>query len=273
VDVDELYGLPPERFVPERNALARELRRAGRRDEAGEVAALSKPSVAAHAVNQLAREHKPQLRRLFEAGDALSEVQSEVLAGQADPRTLGEAAERERAAVSALVDATHELLVTEGLKASASVLERVSDTLHAAALDAEARPRVDQGRLERELRHVGLGVGAGGEAVIARTKGSRSKQPSVKNTRAEQAAARRQTEVRKRAEAAEAEARRQAKRAAEAVQRAERKRSQAAEALERAEAALAEAREEADAADQAHRRTQRESAVARADAPALDQLG
>jgi hypothetical protein len=273
VDVDQLYGLPPERFVPERNALARELRRAGRRDEAGEVAALSKPSVAAHAVNQLVREYKPELSRLFEAGDALSEVQAEVLSGQADGRTLGEAAERERAAVSALVDAAHELLGAEGLKASAGVLERVSDTLHAAALDGEARRRVDQGRLERELRHVGLGMGAGGEAVIARTKEKRSDQPSVKSTRAEQAAARRQAEARKRAEAAEAEARRHAERAAEAVGDAERKRSQAAEALERAETALAQSRGEADAADEAHRRAQRESALARADAPALDQLG
>ena len=283
MEVDELYGLSPEKFVAERNALARELRRAGRRDEAAEVAALRKPSVAARAVNQLAREHKPRLRRLFEAGDALSEVQSEVLAGQADGRTLGEAAERERAAVSELVDAARELLVAEGQEPSAGVLERVSDTLHAAALDDEARQPVQEGRLERELRHVGLGMRAGVDAAVAPATGKRPKQPSAKQAsakqasakqasakqssaeqpsaksqRAEQAAARRQAEARRRAEAAEAEAGRQAERAAKAVEGAERKRMRAAEALEQAEAALATGRESADAADLAHRRTQRE---------------
>ncbi len=259
MDVDELYGLPPERFVPERNALVRELRRAGRRDEAAEVAALRKPSVAAHVVNQLAREHEPQLHRLFEAGDALTEVQSEVLGGQADGRTLSQAAERERAAVLVLVDAARESLAAEGLQASATVLERVSDTLHAAALDDEARQPVQQGRLERELRHVGLGMGAGGQIPTQATRkpGTQATKPAG-GKRADQAAARRQAEARKRAEAAEADARRRAERAAKAMEGAERERSRAAQALERAEADLAETRDQADAADQAHRRAQRE---------------
>ena len=174
MDVEELYGLPLERFVPERNALARELRAAGRRDEAAAVAALRKPSVAARAVNRLAREHRRQLRELFTAGDALSEVQSSVLAGRADGRALSEAAERERAAVSALVDAARALLAAEGLAVSASVLERVGETLHAAALDDEAREPVDQGRLERELRHVGLGMGAGGDVAAPAKARSRA---------------------------------------------------------------------------------------------------
>jgi hypothetical protein len=266
VDVDELYGLPPERFVPERNALAHELRRAGRRDEAADVAALRKPSVAARAVNQLARDHAPQLRRLFEAGDALSEVQSQVLAGQADGRTLGEAAERERAAVSALVDAARELLVDEGQDPSATVLERVSETLHAAALEDEARQPVAQGRLERELRHVGLGMGAGGGvhspaktkrgAQAPKTKAG--KQAADSDKRAEQAAARRRAEAHKRAEADEADARRQAERAAKALQAAERRRSRAADALEEADTALNAARRAAKAGEEDHRKAERE---------------
>ena len=55
MDVDELYGLPLDEFVPARNALARELKGAGEPAEAAEVAALRKPSVAAWAVNQLVR--------------------------------------------------------------------------------------------------------------------------------------------------------------------------------------------------------------------------
>ena len=40
---DDLYGLPLADFVPARNALAKELKAAGRRDEAAEVAKLAKP--------------------------------------------------------------------------------------------------------------------------------------------------------------------------------------------------------------------------------------
>ena len=65
MDVDELYGLPLDRFTPERNALARELRNLGERERGAEVAALRKPSVAAWAVNQLARTQKRSIGELF----------------------------------------------------------------------------------------------------------------------------------------------------------------------------------------------------------------
>lgn len=268
MDAAELYALPLERFVPERNARARDLRTAGRRDEAAAVAALRKPSVAARAVNRLAREHRRELRELFTAGDALSEVQSSVLAGRADGRALGEAAERERAAVSALVDAARALLAAEGLAVSASVLERVGETLHAAALDDDAREPVDEGRLEHELRHVGLGMGAGGGGGAAPARGK----PAARR----RASARDEAKVRKRAEAqqradaqeraeaheqattAEAEARRRATRAAKAMDAAERKRARAAEALEQSDQALTAARTEAKAAEAAHRKAERE---------------
>jgi hypothetical protein len=268
VDVEELYGLPLERFVPERNALARELRAAKRGDEAAAVAALRKPSVAARAVNRLAREHRRQLSQLFTAGDALSEMQSRVLAGEADGRALSEAAERERAAVSALVDAARTLLAAEGLTASASVLERVAETLHAAALDDEAREPVDQGRLERELRHVGLGMGAGGDvavpakrkpAVARRRASARDEAEARKQAEAQdRAQAQRRAQAREEAKTAEADARREAGRAAKAVEAAERRRARAAEALEDAEEALAAARRAASTAGKAHRNAERD---------------
>jgi hypothetical protein len=269
VDVEELYGLPLERFVPERNALARELRAAERRDEAATVAALRKPSVAARAVNQLAREHRRQLSQLFTAGDALSEMQSRVLAGKADGRALSEAAERERAAVSALVDAARTLLAAEGLTVSASVLERVGETLHAAALDGEAREPVGQGRLERELRHVGLGMGAGGDvatpAKTRPTKGKPAKSKASEQTEVrkqaeaqERAEAEKRAQARKQAEATEKDARRQAAQGAKKLEDAERAHSRAAEALERAKATLTAARREAKGAETAHSRAERE---------------
>ncbi len=68
---DELYGLPLERFVPERAALVKALRAEGRREDAAQVAKLRKPSVAAWAVNQLVRTQGRAAAELFAAGDAL----------------------------------------------------------------------------------------------------------------------------------------------------------------------------------------------------------
>jgi hypothetical protein len=60
VELDDLYGVPLDRFVPERAALVRALRSAGEREQAAAVAALRKPSVAAWAVNQLVRTSAPR---------------------------------------------------------------------------------------------------------------------------------------------------------------------------------------------------------------------
>ena len=49
MDARDLYGLPLERFVPERTALGKALRSEGKREEAAAVAKLVKPSVAAWA--------------------------------------------------------------------------------------------------------------------------------------------------------------------------------------------------------------------------------
>lgn len=275
MDVEELYGLPLERFVPERNGLARQLRAAGKRDEAAAVASLRKPSVAARAVNQLARTDRRELRRLFTAGDALSEVQSSVLAGQAGGRDLSEAHARERDAVSALVEAASALLAAEGLTPSASVLERIGETLHAAALDDDARKPVDEGRLERELRHVGLGMGAGADIAAPPkskpTKGKPTPRKPTKEPRArkraeaqgraeaqERAEAQKRAQARKHAEATEKDAGRQAARAAKDLDDAERAHVRAVDALEQAKQTLTAARREAKAADTAHRKAERE---------------
>jgi len=58
--IDDLYGLPLERFTPERDALAKELAAGGDRAGAARVKALRKPVVAAWAVNALAREDPPE---------------------------------------------------------------------------------------------------------------------------------------------------------------------------------------------------------------------
>ncbi len=231
---DDLYGLPLERFVPERGALSRALRDGGDREEAARIAKLRKPSVAAWAVNQLVRTQRKAVGELFEAGEAAQQAQAELIAGRGDAGTLRTAAARERAAVESLLEAARGLLSSGGHELSPTMLERVADTLHAAALGEHARQQVSNGCLERELRHVGM---AAGSAV-----------PDKAPKRA------RQKDALRAARAAEADARRASDRAARQLEIAAERRDRAADALEEAEAELEEARERARAAAEEHER-------------------
>lgn len=280
MDPDDLYGLPLDRFVTERTALAKALRAEGRREEAAGVAGMRKPSVAAWAVNQVVRTQRRAVQALFGAGDALREAQARLLAGRGDGRVLRAASERERAAVERLVDAARGLLTSHGLNLSGAVIERVADTLHAAALDEDAREQVREGRLERELRHVGLGLGlgdSGGSAPATppraskskpratvsadreptpRARGERGQHARVAQQRAEtERAKREQAAARKAARTAEASARRRVERAGHALRAAQERRERAAQALDEADQALAAAREESDSAAEVQRRT------------------
>jgi hypothetical protein len=283
VDVDELYGLALDRFIPERASLVRELRSGGEREQAATVAALRKPSVAAWAVNQLIRTQRREVEGLFAAGDELREVQAGVLAGRADAGDLRAAAEGEREAVQALVATARGLLSSGGHELSATTVERVSETLHAAALDDEARAEVSEGRLVRELRHVGLGGGLGGAVPAPRARAADTKRSAAKDRpatkdhpaakqrqaasdreaakerKAAEAAQRREREeARKQARALERDAAREVDRAQRALRTAQERHARAAEALQQAEAAVQEAEAGVEAAVAAHRQAEQQ---------------
>ena len=67
--IDGLFGLPPEEFIAARDQLARQLKAGGDAAGAKRVSALRRPTVAAWAVNQAARERPELVRELLEAGD------------------------------------------------------------------------------------------------------------------------------------------------------------------------------------------------------------
>jgi hypothetical protein len=231
MDPSDLYGLPLERFTPERDALAKRLRQEGRREKATEVSKLRKPSVAAWAVNQLVRTQKREVEALFEAGDTMVQAQQSLLARRGSPSSLRDATDAERAAVDGLLDRAQGLLSGGGVELSAARLEQVRETLHAAALDEDARAQVSTGCLERELRHVGLGSLAGGPAGSSRAAGrddrkQRAAEAAAARKAAERAEHRRQAEVRLR-EAEEALAA-----AAQAHEKAVRERDRAQRALD-----------------------------------------
>jgi len=224
----DLYGLPLEQFTEQRNALARELRTGGRRDEAAALSKLRKPSVAAWAVNQLARTQRREVDALFVAGDALMQAQADLLAHGGEAGALRAAVDAERAAVELLGEKARGLLNANGHELTQARLEQVTETLHAAALDEDARAKVRGGCLERELRHIGLGQPRSGLAQPRPRRGAR------RGGGAKKAGADRHKE---------AAARRQLERANRELRAAESRRERAAGELRDAETAVAAARE------------------------------
>jgi len=215
---DRLFDLPLESFTEARNELAAELKRGGRGDEAEAVRALRKPSVAAWAVNQLARRHARELDSFLDAAERLRKAQL----GGGDVR---EAIRNEREALERLIGIAGEY-------ASGTQLPRVRQTLEAAAVDEDAASHVRAGRLERELEPGGFGT------LVAREPGARARRgPDPAARRALEEARRRVAELRRDAHAADEEARRRH----EEWRRAEEAASAAARALEEAEQAAAEA--------------------------------
>jgi len=266
----DLYGLPLDRFIPERAALAKALRAEKRRDEAGDVAALRKPSVAAWAVNQLVRTQAKQIQALFESGDDLVQAQADAAAGKRAGDAMRDATRRQRDVVDGLVEAARGLLSSDGHPLSQTTLERVGDTLRAAAIDPDARQQVEEGCLAQELRFVGLGLGDALTAPPPRAapksraapKGREQPKPKEKPKKAsgkEGDAARRKTEAAAQAEAerkrkaalkaarhAEADARRAATRADKELTAARARRDEAATSLDEAERLLGDAEAKAE---------------------------
>jgi hypothetical protein len=148
-DVRRLYGLPPDRFTAEKQALAKRLRGAGDGEAAAAVTALRRPPLSAWAVNQLVRERTPLLRDLWKAADRLRKAHG----GKGDFKA---ALDAEREALDALVASAAELLERVEHAATGATLQRVRATLQAAAADAEVRRRIEEGTLAEDLEPPGF---------------------------------------------------------------------------------------------------------------------
>jgi hypothetical protein len=248
--VDALYGLPLDEFTPRRDELAKELRGAGKRDEAAWVKALRKPSATAWLVNQLARTQKADARRVLESGEALRAAQEQALAGKGSRDELAGASQEHADAMRALLVKAPGLLDSSGGSPSQTTLERAAETLRAIPLDEEARSGFAAGRLTREHRAAGLGFVASGGPPTAKPR----KKPAAVPPKADDAAAarkaKRAAEEKARAQAALKEARSRHKARVRAVSEAERELKQlereaerARKRVEKATAALDQARE------------------------------
>jgi hypothetical protein len=150
---DHLYAADLDAFVAERTRLARELREAGDRSAAEQVAKLKKPTVAAWALNQLARQRRRDVDLLLDAGHRLRQAQEGVVGG-ADREAFEKAQTTQRDALRRLTQQASQLLGG----ASSQALSQISGTLRAAAVSEEGRELLARGRFTTPLEPEGFDV-------------------------------------------------------------------------------------------------------------------
>ncbi|WP_375386586.1 transposase [uncultured Microbacterium sp.] len=142
---DELYALTPDRFTAARNERAA----ASDRAAAASIKALRKPSVAAWAVNLLARDGR--LGEALDLAAALREAQDDL-----DAVELKTLSAQRRALVAALATQAVDLARAQDVTVSAAAREEVEKTINAAVMDAGAAAAVMTGRLVRTLEATGF---------------------------------------------------------------------------------------------------------------------
>ena len=235
-DVDRLFELGLDEFTAARNELAKRLKQEGEADAAEHVRGLAKPSVAAWAVNQLARRETELMRSLLNVGARLRSAQERSLKGERAADELRAAQAEEREVIRKLTRAAEGLLREAGRPASGTTLERVSSILRAAAVSDPDTLRA--GRLSGDVAVTGFDAFAGMQLPKSRSRGAaRAGDDLAERRRQKKEAERKRKQLEKRvreltsrAEAAERDAERARKHADEAEATAEQRRSEADEA-------------------------------------------
>lgn len=154
--IDELYSGDPAEFIATRKRLVAQIRKAGDKEVAKTVGGLRRPSVAADAVNHLARqEDPPNIPALRELGERMREAQ-----GRMDAATLKKlGAERSELIAQLLADAEPHGAGT------ASAKDQLTQTFTAALASQEAEDAVCSGNLVNPLSYSGFGDVEVDEAV------------------------------------------------------------------------------------------------------------
>ena len=199
--LDELFAEEPKDFTATRDALVRDLKAADRAEEAAEVKALRKPTVAVAAVNRVARTHADQVAALVEIGAELAALQAVARPDRDELRDLT----RQRRTL--LLQLTEYAAATterpDGARSS------ITATLDTASLDDALRDDLQRGRLTQELSPATRFV-LGDDAPSAPRPASRATKRTAPPPRDELAARRARAELetaRERADDAEESAR------------------------------------------------------------------
>jgi len=148
-DIEGLYQLPPGEFTAARNALAAQLKKAGRAEEAEQVKALQKPSISAWAVNQLFWKHRKAFDTLLAAGERFRTAQAAQLAGKA--ADLRGPLDERRETLSELTKIAAGVLRNAGNNATPDILRRITTTLEALATYGNHPDAPQAGRLVDDI--------------------------------------------------------------------------------------------------------------------------
>lgn len=231
----ELLALPPARFTAARDARAAEIGgEVGRR-----IAALRKPTLAAWAVNLLARDG--QLGDAVALSQALREAQDDV-----DAAELARLGRQRRQLVAALARRAADLAAEAGATLSPAMRDAVEKTVNAAVIDPEVAAVVLTGRLVAPIDLAGdTGPGRAVAGSIPEPASASPPPDDLAERRARKAAAR-------------------------AVRDAERVRADADRTLAAARGREAAAREQVDRVHDRRDRLRSELARVEADAAAAD---
>jgi hypothetical protein len=242
-----LLAVPPARFVPERDALARRLADAGDAADAAAVRKVRRPVGLAWVLNRLALDRAAPISALLDAGARLRAGHAAALAGEG-AEALRAAGDALHAATRALRAPAEAALREAGRAAAPGSLARVELLLRAAALADDGTQEVlRRGALRREPDVAAPGGGAFGAAFT----GAPAEGPGPGARRAHRAGAGGRARPGARARGAEGGRADRARRAAD--ERAERARARelerASRAVRAAERAARDARREADRAE------------------------
>jgi hypothetical protein len=148
----ELYALPPAEFTAARDQRAAEARSAGRRDLAGELRRLRRPTLSAWAVNLLALREPGALADLAELAEELRSAQANRRGDQ-----LRQLFRRRQEVLADLVALARRLAAEGGHQLGEDAAQQVERTLTAALSDPGALQQVRSGRLVSPLEYAGFG--------------------------------------------------------------------------------------------------------------------
>lgn len=147
---DELYVVPPDAFVAARTALSKRLVAAGDAAGAKAVKKMRRPSVAAWALNRVARDRADDVAKLAATARELRAAQRRALSGSGGA-ALKQAASSRSALVQRLTVAAAAVLEESG-RDPAPHRQAITSTLLAASSDPELADELSRGRLIGELQ-------------------------------------------------------------------------------------------------------------------------
>ena len=170
-EVDALFQLPLAEFTGARNALAAQLKKSGRGDEAARVKALAKPSISAWAVNQLYWNRREEFDQLIALGERFHKVQK---SGKvAEMRT---ALEARRETLTELSDLATSMLRDAGNNPAPDTIHRITTTLEGISAYGSRADGPRAGRLTNDVDPPGFESFAGFVAGAAKQEAVGRKQ-------------------------------------------------------------------------------------------------